>query len=1824
MKNIKTRGIFITLLSLLCAVILGCCAAIIIPRTSKTAKALVPSTNTTIDLTITDYEKRTDGKAIDPLGLSKLFDAITGVQYSKLSDVTALGDLDASQLKNNGLVVNFGGFEWNAVYFTHNTNGEPILTLWLADVSSVQSNFSYYINTSNQAVTYSYPADMYSTSEVRINALNAGGDAGGLTFAVGQYDCSGTVTTDRKQNIFAAFTLSSSLINNKSLTKYIEVPNNIAYQQDENFLDLATTEWASCLFPNDALGIPKQTTMNGNGRWYTRSGITQNYSGIATGTASDDAVNTYVDSSRYTEWGNDYLWLPSITETGFNDSATIHSPGIWNVSTDQRQSSAASWMRSGWAGDSRYAVQLEANGSFLDNNGGTRTHDYQYVRPALHLNLAAMGDGVVTEPTDVTQEPDGHGGKKAIEYDGNAKNLDAVLPEWYLNVQDFYTEFTDITYRYKNTGDTTAFDTTNPGTVTAANDVVNAGRYEITITLKSSSPYTWYSGSTPVTEKKVILTIKQKEVKFDYRLYDTSSGGSTLLTGTSVKYTSNASKTYAVKPYSTTAIPSGTTNLFPDWEIKYKGTINGGTSYNESTTVPTKAGSYQATLTDKNAGTSNYILKGSTPVYNYTVDRAEVNLPTFSGDKIYNANAQDFNLTDYDTAMLKIASISAGTTALTANAAGTKYSDADNYFVVDYDATGKKLSATNAATYTVTFGISDENNYTWATAIQSSAKTKTFTIEKKELVISYKSPLATFNLKTSTKGDIKAQYTDGAATPDGGSVEKPMLNLFYVFSNGAVTGGKTQVGSTAKIEDLKLDVTTLKDNNNSFGVGKYTLTFELAPDTAAAVNKNYKLGASATQEVNVTAGEASIDDINIVYNTVMGESNGDANAAIPTGGLTYAYDKTHGATEYKIYLDFLGISYLDYENGVSSLTYDYADGSHAINKAGKVTVTAVIKSTSSNHNLPAAFDVTQTNKFKSYVNNNNGTATITFEVEIKKAVADVKGSDIPLMYQPEGGAVTKYDPTKPPEYNGKPVTITLGSNALFPDSVKKVEFDDAVIKQTTAGDYKIRATVTLTDNYVTATGTNTLIVEIPWKISKEQIELTWTNIVYADDYLNDTTLAHLQIPLLTLTEAQKENVEYEFYKEVGGVIDTVPMTEAELKAICTNDRFTETTPTYIYVKAVLTENGAKKYELENDATKNPKRFKLGGIMTLINLTVSDAINGYEYGGELDTSTLFTLKNSTTGDVWDKSYYDIKVRKDGADLCSLADFDPKTADAGEYTFVIDIKPEYADSYTLDTSNKIAFKISPKAIALPEIGVMQFNGSEQNIASILGGSYAEYKDIIQLSNDLQKRNVGTYTTVLTITNPNYKWAQPSVQPAKLSLTDGEITLTDDVTAQCSWSIAPMVVNTSKLWNKSKDGATLNLPDNIKAFVDAGTLEVGYKYYDAAGQFVESPELKGGKSFKVEAVFAGTDAELGNIVFEKSNGTLGAVSEGIDYTVPQSGAAAFFGKAVSFLKANWLWFLIGALALIFLIVLICIIAHRRKTKEERLAKKEAKEEEKRRKEEEREEEKRRREQERELEKAKAEAELAKMRAGLGLGAGAAGLAMAAQQQPMQPMQQQMPQQMPMQQPMMQQFPQYPQYPQYMPQQMPMPQQYPSMNANDVNALAEAKAQQAIAEARAAAAQSKAAEAIAEAKAAQAVAGLSPWMQNGANGANGGYGQAPQTNNQQMTPIIISVGADGQIRGVQQLSPAAMQQPMVQPIFISAPAPQPKPQLEYAQKSEETSGVTVNTPTVYPPDAVITTTTTVDTTKSKPVEPVSRDSDRNFDIDGFYDAFEENKRDV
>ncbi|MDE7453361.1 MAG: hypothetical protein K2N22_03025 [Clostridia bacterium] len=769
-------------------------------------------------------------------------------------------------------------------------------------------------------------------------------------------------------------------------------------------------------------------------------------------------------------------------------------------------------------------------------------------------------------------------------------------------------------------------------------------------------------------------------------------------------------------------------------------------------------------------------------------------------------------------------------------------------------------------------------------------------------------------------------------------------------------------------------------------------------------------------------------------------------------------------------------------------------------------------------------------------------------------------------------------------------------------------------------------------------------LNLKWEIAKKNLFASFKNV--KDTYTNANGSGSFIIKQLDVPAGFESYIKYEYYDKSSGL----PVTLDDIKAAAdpTNEK------KYI-VKAYIDPAYASNYEVDNNGATPSDEFATGSKNKLATATIDGKDGSTPIKVEYDGNTHFDsslVKITSDTDGLDISDFTVKYYKGKtATAANELPAGELPKDAGEYCVEIILGTQAAKKYIL-AKETLTVTVEAKGIDLPVLGTITFNGNEQNFVDNLSGdSWTTYGpsglDIIKVDGKLSDRNVsaGSYSTTLELLDTNYKWIYPSsISPtkaiAKYSLAAGEVKVTgDDVTATYNWNITPLIVDTTNMWSKGKTGATLNLPQNIRDLIAGGTLEVGYRYYDSEGNYVEEPELKGGRSFKVEAVFAGDDAER-NVQFKRSETDFGSVSKSIDYTVPQSGAAAFFGNVKDALSKTWLglpiwaWLLIALALIILLIVIIVVACKRRKSKEEkeeikaRKAEEKARREEERRMQQERLEEERRMQQEkleaeRELARAKQEAELEKIRAQAQAAAGAGMASMAVQQQPqpqVQPVQQPMPQQVQYvpvqqqpQQPMMMPMPQYQPYP------MPQPQYpYPSGSMSDINAIAEAKAAQAIAEAKAAEAHARAAEAVAEAKAAQAVAGISPWQHGGMN-----YGMQPQMQQpmqMQQQPFVIVLDENGQVKAMQQLAQPQMQ-PAFQPILITAPS-EPKPAQKPVAQIADESASTASVPASYPPDAVITTTTTVDTTKKNEVQSfrrTERDSDNSFvDVDGFYDAIE------
>lgn len=209
--------------------------------------------------------------------------------------------------------VMLGGLEWQVCYLSQDKSGNPILTLWLSNSTQEAfkdraqdegTHYGYYEgglysdwsnNWSSGTTTQAYPSAMYGTSYVRAVTLNNGG----------QYALNTTTLSEEfeqsESSAFALFTMEEY-----GLTDYLVTPANVSWQENQ----LTKTQYGfSYNLPNDG--------------WSKNQEDTGYYS----------PEYNYSEKTGYDTWKNDYLWLPSMSETGWNSSS---SGGMWGLNVYQR------------------------------------------------------------------------------------------------------------------------------------------------------------------------------------------------------------------------------------------------------------------------------------------------------------------------------------------------------------------------------------------------------------------------------------------------------------------------------------------------------------------------------------------------------------------------------------------------------------------------------------------------------------------------------------------------------------------------------------------------------------------------------------------------------------------------------------------------------------------------------------------------------------------------------------------------------------------------------------------------------------------------------------------------------------------------------------------------------------------------------------------------------------------------------------------------------------------------------------------------------------------------------------------------------------------------------------------------------------------------------------------------------------------------------------------------------------------------------------------------------------------------------------------------
>ncbi len=1241
----------------------------------------------------------------------------------------------------------------------------------------------------------------------------------------------------------------------------------------------------------------------------------------------------------------------------------------------------------------------------------------------------------------------------------------------------------------------------------------------------------------------------------------------------------------------------------------------------------------------------------------FEIKRKGLAVPVIQNDTVtYKGAPYEFGMTGYDSTIMSVASYVS-----------------NNGSTITWDGTTKKFKATDAAEYTVAFHM-DSINHVWLTDAgteSSTDQTKKITIEKKEITINT-TPASGTNPSwgLGDTGDITINATaTGIANPDF------VLDIYYVKdgTTSPLTVGidtttnkldVSQITSTGKYK-LCIELTSASANNNySITNGKFEMPFEIKSGGIdfSVINWQYSEAGGNMQDLFASGVQNVIrykqDSTGAAVKYMIG-------AIIPAGGYL-SIDTSYNAN--------------GYTNGFYT-TKDGATYNSGCSAVGKYKTRIALKS-DTNHLFKAgsnsgSFGGDDTSGwYEIEWEISKGKVDASYLSNLKDNLQYRTAGGAWQTYDPanppqfgKGAIEIRLDPSKyPAGVTNASITVNDKNTAIgsYTAQVTLTYDPNYVNEGTQSFTWEISAQVIevdwTSDFWKDGSGNNVLDSNnVPYQIKVLNIPESLKQYIEYKYYIADTSDPSIRGMYIGTGDQ--------------GLQD---LTSPPYNASSTN-------AVYVYVEAVIKSGVTqyKLSDTTGNAYDCSILYRLGSTNTLVNVTQS--VTEMEYGDGALTEGIFTLYDTGIGGDLDKTtyldgiyVYDAK----GTNLGLLSGFDGTKADAGLYTIEIKLNAAGENTYTLAPGSKYKFEIKPKAIDVPTVSEIVFDNTYINLADKLGGSYGTYKDIIKLGGTYDGvKNANTpYVATLTLTNANYCWSYPttstpSKHPARLTLTDGEsYTVTGDETvATYNWKINPYVLSASG-WNlKGKDGATYDIPAGLTEGLDVG---INYAYRtDKASNPIEEVILKGGSTFFVTAQLTGADAN--NFVFEDSNATTSGFAT---YKIPQSGAMAAFGSIKDFMTKTWLglpiwaWFLIGLAVLILLIIIIVVAAKRRKTKEERAEKKAAKqaakeeaearkEAERARLESEREAERMRLESQREIEKmraeaeaakakAEAEAEIAKMRA----------QAQAQMAQPM-PMQQQY-----AQQPQMQQYAQQQAMPQQMPQPVPQPQ-YVQQPVNN-NELEEIKKQLRKLNAKVSRGQGFGGQQFA----APVQMPMMPMQMPMSAQAYpqypyGGQGDGLTELKSELAAMRAEQHAtrDAEIKAGQDLINAKMQTEFTKlrvPGYISQSAPNShdgaispaqfvqaaqqtgapqtgipaetvvamlnavmngklpaeKPQYEPVQVIEAET-LPVTQPAVYPPDAVITTTTTVDTTKT--VAKGAAENERGnretfFDIDGFYDKYE------
>ena len=1142
------RKKFITVLAVLFCALLILSTVFIIPKTEKTAEANTAASSVAELVSSVDA----NGVHFNYTNLQKLFAKLSnGTDYgdvvSLLNTKSAYSGADLSTNGGGEYTVTFDGKQWIPAYLsrTNDTTGDIILTLWLAESSQ---DTGEGVKWAGQASTNSsladdsiYPTGMYSSSYARAFLT-------GYSYANTPTSLSGVVTHNQKD-----FWKNFSAKYGSYMVSPISVNWQATEAAPEDMYLSNGTKYTGSIIPND--GCAEKLKSN---NWGTNND--------GNSTEKITTKGKLSSTGEYYHWGNDKIWLPSITETGATSgTATV---GIWRMSVTQLQNSKNTLTRSGGSGNVGNCQYLDPSGAWntANNISTPSTQLVGGIRPAFHLNLSEI---MTLSAADV--ERDYNGNEQRIEGTGGIADTDPTAVNWY---NDFLFDSKYVTFKYEKGSENTP---------------QNAGKYKVTIEFTQAgkdAELKWKNpSSSSANKKEVYLTINKKPLKVTF----VNNSGTTFNTSQSV--TSGIESEYPVVAFPQ-AVVSGqiydhdktgaNAANYPQLRIKY----TGGDGYN-SNDIPTAHGSYRATA--ELANDCNYCLAEDDASYkgyiDFTVGYYKVAVPTLAvsdgsagsvNDFVYDGNTHSVNIPIFNTQIdsakqTKTIKSYSDLVTITATTADT----------LSYDDTSHTATATNAATYTLTATLKDASAMEWDGG-GSDNKPLTFTIKKAPLELSFADGGndAGFNFVggewgRSTSGSVKF-LVNVSGEVNGEQVD---LNVYYTNKDGTGTNPASKSGNIYSIP-LNLDKGT-----------NYKLCAEL--DSTKSESKNYEivLNNSVVNRIEkpfkITTSDAngfSKDDI------VWGYSNPDID-----GGEVQSFDTGNKVT-------YNGKKFTVTVKNVSDLTaagvkvdvtyapdsYGY-DGEYSGTKVKSYTVNIRIVAYSEDYE----FDDLE----------------VSFTWSIEQATFELSTLNSVVKWGYIARGVTyAYDETAgiPYEGGGTDGSIVMVIKEGLPSWIVP-KYDTVSCNESAVGDNYIARITSFTsndDNYTIST-TNADWLTRKWKIVPRTLPTDdWTQVKYENG--NVTAAPTLKV------SPYSPYLGYKYY-------DNKDCTGADLPF----DKLTydEGVTKVYYVLAYVLASDADNWILDDSG--NPHGFKVGKDKDAVDITITA---GGEYDGTAQEAVIALVKD----------------------------------------------------------------------------------------------------------------------------------------------------------------------------------------------------------------------------------------------------------------------------------------------------------------------------------------------------------------------------------------------------------------------------------------------------------------------------------------------------------------------------------------------------------------------------------------------------------------------